>query len=575
MRGFTLRAIGAFLLLCAWLAVGHATPAAPQQPANPPVISLGGEWGIPLYGRSLYWIDDHAAQGVEQVEAGNKPWRLRDRNQQDRLQGSALWIQFDATQPPGERWYLEVGSAVYGKVQLHYRDRTGAWVVQGSGTSLPVSDWTVAGRVPTFALSPETGRPVRYWLRVEDDRADFSAPLALYRSDRLQEKREREEFLYGAYFGLAALVTMASVVNGLAFRDRSFLAFALYIFLLGAGQLGRAGVGAQHLWRDLAVWNSAALALWPGAAAAAALWFAKVVTEPARLSRALDLSVWALILAVLASVAVDIAIGTPMSRGLVLGLTALSLLAVLSMVMWGWIDGADPHLRWVALGLLPVLFIALFPLARGFGLMPTNVLTRSGLFFAVVLQLPIIYYALHLRLIARREGQLRAAALSRSDALTGLPHRQALVERLDSSLAHARGQKQQCALLGVRISNLDAIVEEFGRDASDKALVVAASHLRRTIVDFDMAARVGEREFAVLLEAPVTPELAISRAQQVVANGLKQVAALPAALTLKFHVTVAMLPLPQLDGAGSLEWTLEGLDQITPDARKLIKTLNF
>jgi hypothetical protein len=61
----------------------------------------------------------------------------------------------------------------------------------------------------------------------------------------------------------------------------------------------------------------------------------------------------------------------------------------------------------------------------------------------------------------------------------------------------------------------------------------------------------------------------------VVASGLRQVEALPAALTLKFHVAVALLPDPHMDGAASLRWVLDGLDQITPDARKLIKPLNF
>jgi hypothetical protein len=77
----------------------------------------------------------------------------------------------------------------------------------------------------------------------------------------------------------------------------------------------------------------------------------------------------------------------------------------------------------------------------------------------------------------------------------------------------------------------------------------------------------------VLLEAPVTPEIAASRAQQIVASGLRQTESLPQALTLKFHVAIAMLPHPQLDGTGSLQWVLDGLDQIGPDARKAIRTL--
>ena len=227
----------------------------------------------------------------------------------------------------------------------------------------------------------------------------------------------------------------------------------------------------------------------------------------------------------------------------------------------------------MALGFVPVLVLALLPLARSFGLLPTNLVTRFGLFFGVALELPLLYYALNLRLIARREADLRASALSRTDALTGLPHRKTLMERLDTSLAHARGQKQNCALLGVRISNFEAIAQEFGREAAEKSLVVAASYLRRTVVDFDMAARVGERDFAVLLEAPTTPQVATSRAQQLVANGLRQIESLPAALTLKFHVTAAMLPLPELDGEASLRWVLEGLDQMNHEVRKLIRPL--
>jgi len=272
---------------------------------------------------------------------------------------------------------------------------------------------------------------------------------------------------------------------------------------------------------------------------------------------------------------VDIAIATHLSMTLVLALTGLSLLAIAGMVVWGWVDGQDPVLRVVALAFLPVLVMALFPLSRGLGLMPSSTLTRYGLFYASVLELPVLYYAMHRRLMARRESEVRARALSRTDALTGLPHRRGMVERLQSSLAHARGQKQNCALLGVRISNLDAIALEFGKDAAEKALVIAASHLRRTSVDFDLAARVGEREFAVLMEAPVTPEAVTSRAQHVVASGLRPMEALPAALTLKFHVTAAILPVSALDGEGTLSWVIEALDQITPGAKKLIRNLNF
>jgi diguanylate cyclase (GGDEF)-like protein len=574
-----LRAFGAVLFWCVLLVAGSAwAQRAPSNAAaRPAAVAASGNWPISLYGRSSYWGDERADLSADQVEArvDSLPWRLRLREQQDRSNAPALWISFEASVPAGEHWYVEVGAAVYDTVQMYHRDRAGNWVVQEAGTTIPVAQWPLPGRVPTFALAHDDTRVVRYWVRVEDQRTDFSSPLTLYREDALHGKREQEQFLFGAYFGLAALIILASLAHGLLHRDRPFLIFAFYISLLGAGQLGRAGIGAQYIWNDWEIWNGAALALWPGIATATALWFVKVLTEPARLSRALDLGVWALIAASLGAVAVDVGVGNRSSQTLVLALTFLSLLAIVIMVLWGWLDERDDNLRLIGLGFAPVLIMALFPLARGFGLVPSNLLTRFGLLFGSALELPILYYALHVRLMARREGELRASALSRTDALTGLPHRAALVERLESSLAHARAQKQNCALLGVRISNLDAIVEEFGRDAAEKALVVAASHLRRATVDFDMAARVGEREFALLVAAPVTPQVATSKAQQVVASGLRQMEALPAALTLKFHVAVALLPLAEMDAGGTLQWVLASLDQIEPDARKLIRPVNF
>jgi two-component system, sensor histidine kinase LadS len=573
-----LRATGAILLLFA-SAVGaeHAVVDEPAEADQPPVLQLGLQDSVNLNRNSVYWLDLRGQRSVDQVEVDVDalPWRTRRRDSQGPVHDGALWIRFEAAVPLGQRWYLEVAASFHDKVQMFHRDAAGAWVTQSAGTSSAVSDWAVPGRLPTFRLVNDSPRPVRYWLRVEDDRSDFVAPLTLMREDALRGSREGAQFAFGAYFGLAGLVAIASLVNGLAFRDKAFLAFALYIGLLSAGQLGRAGIGAQHLWPDFQVWNSTLLSLWPGAATAASLWFVKVVTDPARVSRALDLGVWALIAALLGATAVHVVLSSWSSMTLVLSFTGLSLIAIGCMLAWGWLEGRDRHLALVALGFAPVLLLALLPLARSFGLMPTNAFTRFGLFLGVALQLPIVYYALNLRLMARREADLRASTLSRTDALTGLPHRQAFIERLDSSLAHARGQKQHCALLGVRISNFEAIAQEFGREAAEKSLVVAASHLRRTIVDFDMAARVGEREFAVLLEAPVLPPAVTSRAQQLVANGLRQIESLPSALTLKFHVTAAMLPVPDLDGDGTLRWVLDGLDQMNHGERKLIRPLNF
>jgi diguanylate cyclase (GGDEF)-like protein len=142
-------------------------------------------------------------------------------------------------------------------------------------------------------------------------------------------------------------------------------------------------------------------------------------------------------------------------------------------------------------------------------------------------------------------------------------------------MARARGQKHPCALLLVRLANYEAILGEYGRDTLDRALVVTASHLRRGATDIDLAARVGEREFALLIEGPTTPDAATSRAQQLVASGLRPVQALQPDITLRLLVVIAMLPDQPLDGVTTLQWVQGALGGIRNDSRKQIRALNF
>ncbi|MCC2673907.1 MAG: diguanylate cyclase, partial [Ramlibacter sp.] len=331
-----LRATGAALLWLAALAGGvHAADRDAAAPAQAASVTLGERGAVSLNRQSGYWADPTGQRTIEQVEASANalPWRLRTRDQQSWKPGGALWVMFEATVPRGESWYLETGTAIHDHLQFYHRDRTGAWVVQQAGTDMPSSLWSVPGRIPTFSLSRDEPQAVRYWLRVDDEQAEFVSPLRLVREDVLRNQREREQFLFGAFFGLGLLVFCASFAHGVTYRDKAFLSFALFILMLASGQLGRAGVGAQHFWPEWLAWNGTLLSLWPGAPMAAALWFVKVVTDPARLSRTLDLGVWTLIAALLAATALHVVLGRHSSLTLVLSLTGLSLVALLVMVL--------------------------------------------------------------------------------------------------------------------------------------------------------------------------------------------------------------------------------------------------
>ena len=560
-------------------AFAQELPAAGSRAAvpPPPIVLTPQQPVVSLDGRSRYWLDPTEVRTIEQIEATSQtlPWSLRASNGSYNVDGRALWIQFDAVGTSEQRWFVQLGSSGIDRVQLFYRGADGRWVAQEAGDTKPVSQWPLPGRFPTFELSPIAGKPVRYWLRIEHARVDFASPIAIYDQTSLLAEREREQLLLGAYFGLAALIALVAAANAVAYRDRNFGVYAFYVALLAIGQLAYLGVGAEHVWDRWLKWNEMATFLLPGLSSAAGLWFARTVTEPARFSKALDLAVWSLLAAILSAVALDTFLASRNSFALVMVLTLVVLAVVVGLIVLVWAQGEDPYIRLIALGFLPVIVMALFPVARGLTLIPASALTRYGLSIGAVIEMPILFYALSLRGSRRREAQVRAAALSRNDTLTGLAHTRTLLHRLEGAIARARSLKHACALMAVKISNFDAIAAEYGRETADRVLVVAASLLRHAITDIDLAARVSEHSFALLLEGPTTTENAISRAQHVVASGLRSSNALPPGTTLKFHVAVALLPDKDLDAPGSMKWLLESVGAMPADALKLIRPMNF
>jgi len=563
--------VGIALLLVGWLllaGIAHAQDA----------VVLGADRvPVPLGAQARYLIDDRRAPTPEALEALGVPmqWHYREPGQGYRIDGKALWFQFDAFNRGEQRWYLEIGSSGVDRIQFFYRDAAGKWVSEEAGDTQPVSEWPLPGRLPTFELAGPTGQVVHYWVRIEHERVNFASSLVLYDQSTLFALREREQLLLGGYFSLAALIAFVSFANALAFRDRNFGVYGVYVVALAVGQLAYLGVGAQHLWDRWLRWNELAGFVLPGISAAAGVWFTRAVTEPARYSRALDLAVWALIAALLSSVALDAVMATRASFLLQISMTSLAIVVITALVGFVWAKGDDPHIHLIALGFLPVVVMATFPLARGFNLIPVSPLTRYGVSIGAAIEMPILFYAMSMRGSRRREASVRAAALARSDTLTGLAHTRTFLQRLDGALQRCTTLKQACGLLVVKIANYDSIIAEFGRDAAERSLVVAASLLRNVSGDADMAARVGDHHFALLIEGPATTQLVSNRAQQLVASGLRPSDALPSGVLLKFHVTTAMLPDRQLDADGSLKWMLEGVNAIRHDSRKLIRPLNF
>ncbi|HEY8888504.1 MAG TPA: diguanylate cyclase [Gallionella sp.] len=85
------------------------------------------------------------------------------------------------------------------------------------------------------------------------------------------------------------------------------------------------------------------------------------------------------------------------------------------------------------------------------------------------------------------------------DALTGLPNRRLLMDRLSLSIAHAHRNKRTMAVMYLDLDGFKQVNDSLGHDAGDMLLNMVAARLVAGVRQEDTVARMGGDEFVIAL----------------------------------------------------------------------------
>ncbi len=115
----------------------------------------------------------------------------------------------------------------------------------------------------------------------------------------------------------------------------------------------------------------------------------------------------------------------------------------------------------------------------------------------------------------RRKAEAKIAHMTYHDALTDLPNRFLLTERVEDALARA-GRNGQVAVLSLDLDHFKSTNDTLGHPIGDALLQAVAKRLEGCVRDGDSVARLGGDEFAIVQVGAEQPQGARTLAQRVI-----------------------------------------------------------
>lgn len=169
----------------------------------------------------------------------------------------------------------------------------------------------------------------------------------------------------------------------------------------------------------------------------------------------------------------------------------------------------------------------------------------------------------------RKQAEEEIRNLAFYDALTALPNRRLLLERLRASQAASSRRRNYGALLFIDMDKFKVLNDTLGHDHGDLMLIEVANRLKSCIREMDTVARLGGDEFVVLLEDAGGDRQDAMRKVATVAEKIRELLARPYRLYEHEHHSSPSIGVTlYLGNEESVDALLRNADQAMYQAKK-------
>jgi diguanylate cyclase (GGDEF)-like protein len=146
------------------------------------------------------------------------------------------------------------------------------------------------------------------------------------------------------------------------------------------------------------------------------------------------------------------------------------------------------------------------------------------------------------------ESEAELARMVHHDALTSLPNRVMLADRLQQAIAQSQRRSNLLAVIYLDLDGFKAVNDRYGHDVGDELLIAISRRLKTALREGDTLARIGGDEFVILLADLEEPRACEAVLDRLIRAGAESIMVRQHALQVSCSIGVAFYPQ---DGVGA------------------------
>jgi two-component system, sensor histidine kinase LadS len=473
------------VLLALSLSAAHAAP--------PASLILGDKLSYDLSGY-MEILNDPTRRLTVQQAASSGDWAgpVRESIPNLGFTQSAIWVRFIlANQMEASRkFYVSFEYPVADSVTLYAKTPHGVFREQRAGDSVPASAQVVPDRHFLFPLSIGPGETSEVYVRIQST-ASMTIPLRILTERALSLKAIRDYLVYGALFGLLALLLVYFISVGARLYEGSYLWFTLYSIFFGLHTAVRGGFTGFLMPDRLVGINNVLNLLIIGGLFFTGAKFFRVFLSLKNYSKPFDL-----IMTVFQYLSIPFVLfslfSNPISPLISFFLLVVNPAFSIALSFYFWRKGVA-NAGYFAFGWIVAHFVSVYDFFRITGALPYSPFGEWPIPFSLLVAL--LFFAT--ALIRQNTSDL---LMARIDPLTGLANRRKLDEALEGEWNRCLRQRIPLSLIMIDVDHFKEYNDSFGHKAGDQCLCritdTIKRHARRA---GDLAVRFGGEEFVLLL----------------------------------------------------------------------------